>query len=134
MSQTDPIADMLAKIRNASMVKHDSVLLPASKTKVAIAQILKDEGFTKGFELVKGKTPQQKYMKIQLMYKDKKSPAISGLRRVSRPGLRTYAAKGEIPRVFGGLGLAILSTSKGVMTGQKAWRANTGGEVICFIW
>ncbi len=131
---TDPIADMLARIRNASMVKHDSITVPASKTKIAIAQILKDEGFTRGFEVLKGKTPQHKNLKIQLMYKEKKAPVINGLRRVSRPGLRTYSGKSEIPRVFGGLGTAILSTPKGVMTGQQAWRSNVGGEVICFVW
>lgn len=131
---TDPIADMLARIRNASMVKHDSITVPASKTKIAIAQILKEEGFTRGFEVIKGKTPQHRNLKIQLMYKEKKAPAINGLRRVSRPGLRTYSGKSEIPRVFGGLGTAILSTPKGVMTGQQAWRSNVGGEVICFIW
>lgn len=131
---TDPIADMLARIRNASMVKHDSITVPASKTKIAIAQILKEEGFTRGFEVIKGKTPQHKNLKIQLMYKEKKAPVINGLRRVSRPGLRTYSGKSEIPRVFGGLGTAILSTPKGVMTGQQAWRSNVGGEVICFVW
>ena len=131
---TDPIADMLTRIRNASMVKHDSITVPASKTKIAIAQILKDEGFTRGFEVIKGKTPQHKNLKIQLMYKEKKAPVINGLRRVSRPGLRTYSGKSEIPRVFGGLGTAILSTPKGVMTGQQAWRSNVGGEVICFVW
>ncbi|MSQ31946.1 MAG: 30S ribosomal protein S8 [Dehalococcoidia bacterium] len=131
---TDPIADMLTRIRNASMVKHDSITVPASKTKIAIAQILKNEGFTRGFELLKGKTPQHKNLKIQLMYKEKKAPVINGLRRVSRPGLRTYSGKSEIPRVFGGLGTAILSTPKGVMTGQQAWRSNVGGEVICFVW
>ncbi len=131
---TDPIADMLARIRNASMVKHDSVIVPASKTKIAIAQILKEEGFTRGFEVIKGKTPQHRNLKIQLMYKEKKAPVINGLRRVSRPGLRTYSGKSEIPRVFGGLGTAILSTPKGVMTGQQAWRSNVGGEVICFVW
>ncbi len=134
MSQTDPIADMLARIRNASMVRHDSVTLPASKEKIAIAQILKDEGFTRGFEVLKGKNPQQKLLKIQLMYKDKKASVINGLRRVSRPGLRTYSGKNEVPRVFGGMGLAILSTSKGIMTGQQAWKNNVGGEVICFVW
>ena len=131
---TDPIADMLARIRNASMVKHDSVIVPASKTKIAIAQILKEEGFTRGFEVIKGKTPQHRNLKIQLMYKEKKAPVINGLRRVSRPGLRTYSGKSEIPRVFGGMGTAILSTPKGVMTGQQAWRSNVGGEVICFVW
>lgn len=131
---TDPIADMLARIRNASMVKHDSITVPASKTKIAIAQILKDEGFTRGFEVLKGKTPQHRNLKIQLMYKEKKAPVINGLRRVSRPGLRTYSGKSEIPRVFGGLGTAIISTPKGVMTGQQAWRSNVGGEVICFVW
>ena len=131
---TDPIADMLARIRNASMVKHDIVIVPASKTKIAIAQILKEEGFTRGFEVIKGKTPQHRNLKIQLMYKEKKAPVINGLRRVSRPGLRTYSGKSEIPRVFGGLGTAILSTPKGVMTGQQAWRSNVGGEVICFVW
>ncbi|MBN2238556.1 MAG: 30S ribosomal protein S8 [Dehalococcoidales bacterium] len=131
MTVTDPVADMLTRIRNAVMVRHDSVLVPSSKIKVAIARILKDEGFINDYEMVKEKTSQT--IKIQLKYDDKNEPMIAGLERVSKPGLRVYVGSNEIPRVAGGLGIAIVSTSKGVMTGQEAWRRKIGGELLCYV-
>jgi small subunit ribosomal protein S8 len=128
---TDPIADMLTRIRNAIMVRHDSVTVPASKLKMGIAKILKEEGFITDFEVVKGKPHRE--IKVQLRYIDNK-PAISGLKRMSKPGLRLYVQKKEIPRVYGGLGIAILSTSQGLKTGQQAWRQGSGGELLCYIW
>jgi small subunit ribosomal protein S8 len=132
MSVTDPIADMLTRIRNALMVRHDSVIVPSSKMKLAIAKILKDEGFITDYEAVKGKA--HKEIKIQLRYLEGNQPAIAGLKRVSKPGLRVYTQKKEIPRVYGGLGIAILSTSKGLRTGQQAWKQGTGGEILCYVW
>ncbi len=133
MSITDPIADMLTRIRNAIMARHDSVLIPASKTKISIANILKEEGFITDYEVVKGNTPQR-VIKIQLKYTGKKEPILTGLKRVSKPGLRVYVGKGEIPRIYEGLGITILSTPLGVMTGKQAWRKGVGGEVLCYIW
>ncbi|MFA5308356.1 MAG: 30S ribosomal protein S8 [Dehalococcoidales bacterium] len=132
MTVTDPIADMLTRIRNAIMVRHDSVLVPASKIKLAIANILKEEGFITDYEVVKGKPHRE--IKVQLRYMENNKPAISGLKRMSKPGLRLYVQKKEIPRVYGGLGIAILSTSKGLRTGQQAWRQGSGGELLCYIW
>ncbi|MFA5374353.1 MAG: 30S ribosomal protein S8 [Dehalococcoidia bacterium] len=129
---TDPIADMLTRIRNATMVRHDFVLVPLSKLKLAVAKILRDEGFIKEYEVVKGK--QQRVIKIYLKYTDKKESVIEGLQRVSKPGLRVYVSKSEIPRVYGGLGMAILSTPKGIISGKKAWQEGVGGELICFVW
>lgn len=128
---TDPIADMLTRIRNALMVRHDSVTVPASKIKLGIAKILKEEGFITDFEIVKGKPHRE--IKVILRYIDNK-PAISGLKRMSKPGLRMYVQKKEIPRVYGGLGIAILSTSQGLKTGQQAWRQGSGGELLCYVW
>jgi len=132
MTVTDPIADMLTRMRNAIMVRHDSVLVPASKIKLAIAKILKEEGFIIDYEVTKGKPHRE--IRIQLRYMDDKRPAISGLKRVSKPGLRVYAGKKEIPRVYGGMGTVILSTSTGLRTGQQAWRQGSGGEIICYVW
>ena len=129
---TDPIADMLTRVRNATMARHDSVLVPSSKIKLAVAKILRDEGFIKEYEVVKGK--QQRVIKIYLKYTDKKEPIIEGLQRVSKPGLRVYVSKSEIPRVYGGLGIAILSTPNGIISGKKAWQEGVGGELICFVW
>jgi len=131
LSVTDPIADMLTRIRNAIMVRHDSVLVPASKTKLSIARILKDEGFISDYAVLRGKP--QRMIKIVLKYIDEQ-PAIVGLERVSKPGLRVYVGKREIPRVYGGLGITIVSTSNGIMTGQEAWRKNLGGELLCSVW
>ena len=131
MAVTDPVADMLTRIRNAIMVRHDSVLIPSSRMKLAIAKILKEEGFINDFESVKEKN--FKVIKIHLKYFDKNQPAIAGLERVSKPGLRVYAGRTEIPRIAAGLGVAILSTSKGVMTGQQAWKQHIGGELLCYV-
>jgi small subunit ribosomal protein S8 len=128
---TDPIADLLTRVRNAAMARHDSVTMPASKMKIPIAKILKDEGFIADYSIIKGEP--QRMIKITLKYIDKQ-PAFVGLERVSKPGLRVYKGKGEIPRVFGGLGIAIISTSKGLLTGQEAWKKNLGGEVLCYVW
>lgn len=133
MSLTDPIADMLTRIRNAVMARHEFVLIPASKIKISIAKVLKEEGFVRDYEVLKGNT-QQRVIKIHLSYSDKKQPLLNGLQRVSKPGLRVYCQKGQIPRVFGGLGIAILSTSKGVLTGQQAWKKGVGGEILCNVW
>ncbi len=132
MTVTDPIADMLTRIRNAVMVRHDSVLIPSSKMKLAISRILKDEGFISNYEVVRGKP--RRMIKIRLKYHDKNEPVLSGLERVSKPGLRMYVQKKEIPRVYGGLGVAILSTPRGLMTGQQAWRQGIGGELLCYVW
>jgi small subunit ribosomal protein S8 len=131
MTVSDPIADMLTRIRNAMMAKHDSVLVPASRTKLAIARILKEEGFIADCELVKDRPHQS--VRIRLKYQEG-TPVISGMKRVSRPGLRVYVHKREIPRVYGGLGIAIISTPTGVRTGQQAWRQGSGGELLCYVW
>ena len=129
---TDPIADMLTRIRNAVLARHDFVRMPSSGIKLAIARVLKEEGFIKDYEVIKGKP--QRIIKVHLKYMDKKEPILTGLQRVSKPGLRVYVQRAEIPRVYGGLGIAIISTPTGVMTGQQAWRQNLGGELICYIW
>jgi len=131
MTVTDPIADMLTRIRNAIMASHDDVVIPSSQVKLSIAKILKEEGFIDDYEILKGKSQQT--IKIRLKYVDKQ-PALLGLERVSKPGLRTYAGRREVPRVYGGLGIAILSTSKGIMTGQEAWQQHLGGEILCYVW
>jgi small subunit ribosomal protein S8 len=132
MTTTDPIADMLTRIRNSIMVRHDSVMVPASRMKLAIAKILKEEGFISDYDVVKGKT--HRAIKIRLRYLEGNQPAISGLKRVSKPGLRVYVQKKEIPRVYGGLGIAVISTPVGLLTGQQAWRQGSGGELLCYIW
>ena len=132
MHITDPIADMLTRIRNANNAKHDTVDVPASNMKKSIAQILLDEGYIKNFQLIDDGT--QGVIRITLKYGAGKEKVISGLRRVSKPGLRVYAGAEELPRVLHGLGVAIVSTSKGVMTDQKAREAHVGGEVLAFIW
>jgi len=129
---TDPIADMLNRIRNGIVAKHEIVPMPASKTKIAIAEVLKQEGFIEDFEVVSEGV--KRTIRLRLSYGGRKEPAISGLRRVSKPGLRVYVQKREIPRVYGGLGIAILSTPQGVMTGQEAWRHRVGGEILCYVW
>jgi len=129
---TDPVADMLNRIRNAIVAKQDVVPVPASKTKLAIAEVLRQEGFIRDFEVVSEGTKRS--IRLRLAYGGRKEPAISGLRRVSKPGLRVYVQKREIPRVYGGLGIAILSTPMGVMTGQEAWRHHVGGEILCYVW
>ena len=131
MTIIDPIADMLTRIRNAIMANHATVPVPSSKVKLAIVKILKEEGLIDRYEVLKGKP--QPTIKIHLKYLDEQ-PAILGLERVSKPGLRVYVEKQEIPRVYGGLGIAIVSTSKGIMTGQEAWKRRLGGEVLCYVW
>ena len=133
MHITDPIADMLTRIRNANNAKHDTVDVPASNMKKAIAQILLDEGFIKNFQIINDGT--QGVIRITLKYlQPGKEKVISGLRRVSKPGLRVYVGADELPRVLRGLGIAIISTSKGVMTDKAARKANVGGEVLAFVW
>jgi small subunit ribosomal protein S8 len=129
---SDTIADMLTRIRNANAANHHTVAVPASKMKVEIARVLAAEGFVDGFE-VGGEAPQQ-LLTITLKPRTPRGRALSGLRRISRPGLRVYARKTEIPRVLGGLGIAIISTSHGLMTGQAAQRAGLGGEVLAYVW
>ena len=132
MQITDTIADMLTRIRNASSAKHDSVDVPASKVKKAIAQILLDEGYITGFTVIED--GKQGIIHITLKYGQNKSQAISGIRRVSKPGLRIYTNVEDMPKVMKGLGIAILSTSKGIMTDKEARKANVGGEVLAFVW
>lgn len=134
MSVSDPIADMLTRIRNAAAARHDSVLIPASKMKVAIAGVLKEEGFIKDFSVAAEEGKAQPNLKVDLSYGGRKTPVLNGLQRVSKPGLRVYVQRREIPRVYGGLGIAILSTPKGVMSGQEARRNEVGGELICYVW
>ena len=132
MQITDPVADMLTRIRNASTAKHDTVDVPASNLKKAIAQILLEEGYIKSYELVDN--GNQGNIHITLKYLAKKQSAIAGLKRVSKPGLRIYAGTEELPKVLKGLGVAIVSTSKGVMTDKKARELHIGGEVLAFVW
>jgi len=137
MSLTDPIADMLTRIRNAMMVGQPSVAMPSSKLKVAIAKILKEEGFVGAYEVVDGSIVGQKILRIRLKYvgeRRERKPVITGLERVSRPGRRVYTGKREIPWVLSGMGVAIVSTPKGVMTGQRARQLGVGGEVLCKVW
>ena len=132
MQITDPIADMLTRIRNAGTAKHETVDVPASKMKISIAQILLDEGYIKSFQIIDDGT--QGIIRITLKYLTNKEKAIQGLRRVSKPGLRIYAGADELPKVLKGLGIAIISTSKGVMTDKQARKLNVGGEVLAFVW
>ncbi|MBA7686882.1 30S ribosomal protein S8 [subsurface metagenome] len=132
MTTSDPIADMLTRIRNAIMARHDFVLVPASRMKLSIARTLKEEGFINDYEVLRGKP--HRVIKIYLKYDENSQSVLSGLERVSKPGLRMYVQRKEIPRVFGGLGIAIMSTPKGVMTGQQAWRQEVGGELLCYVW
>lgn len=129
---TDPIADLLTRVRNASTAGHSSVTVPYSKVKESICGILKEEGFVRDFAAQR--SGPQRQLKIYLIYGEKSTPAISGLQRVSKPSLRIYSGHDEIPRVYGGLGTTIVSTPKGIMTGQQAWREKVGGEVLCVVW
>ena len=132
MVLTDPIADMLTRIRNASSVKHESVDIPASKMKIEVARILKEEGFIREYKIIEDN--KQGVLRIYLKYGPNRESVISGIKRISKPGLRVYAGKDEIPRVLGGLGIAILSTSQGIMTDKAARKNNIGREVICYVW
>ena len=133
MTMSDPIADMLTRIRNANTAKHDTVDIPASKMKIAIAEILLKEGYIKNFELVED--GNFKTIRVTLKYgEDKNVKIITGLKRISKPGLRVYAGKDELPKVLGGLGVAIISTNHGVITDKEARKLNVGGEVLAFVW
>ncbi|HYM53156.1 MAG TPA: 30S ribosomal protein S8 [Candidatus Dormibacteraeota bacterium] len=132
MNVTDPIADMLTRIRNASAARHGELMLPSSRVKREIARILTEEGFIEGFST--SQDGVQEMLSVQLKYVEGRTPVVSGLKRISKPGLRVYARKTEIPRVLGGLGMAILSTSRGIMTGSQARKLNLGGEVLCYVW
>jgi small subunit ribosomal protein S8 len=132
MSMTDPIADMLTRIRNGIQSRHDRVELPSSKLKIEVARILKSEGFISNYKVADEKP--QPVLRLYLKYSDKGEPVIHGIERISRPGRRVYRGKEEIPRVLGGLGLAIISTSKGVLSGAEAAASGVGGEVLCQVW
>jgi small subunit ribosomal protein S8 len=132
MSMTDPIADMLARIRNATTAQHEDVLIPASKLKVNIAKILVEEGFADSYDVVQNGTHRS--IRITLRYSESREPAITGLRRISKPGRRVYKGAGELPRVLGGLGVAIISTSRGLMTDKQARRDRVGGEILAYVW
>ena len=137
MTVTDPVADMLTRIRNAVMVRHDSVNVPASRMKIAVAKILKEEGFIAGHEVVDGESPTHKVLRMRLRYvgeRRNRRPVITGLERVSSPGRRVYTGKRDIPWVLSGMGVAILTTPKGVMTGQRARQLGVGGEILCKVW
>jgi len=131
MNMTDPIADMLTRIRNAATARHTRVLVPASKMKLSLARVLKEEGYIKDIEILKDNP--QGTLRLTLRYVDKK-PVLTQLKRVSKPGLRVYSKKADIPRVRGGLGIAVLSTPRGLMTGSSAYRQGLGGEIICYVW
>ena len=132
MAVSDPIADMLTRIRNGAMARHDSVTVPSSKMKVSIAKILKQEGYIGAYEVLDNGIKRD--IKITLKYQDRNKPMIMGLKRMSKPGLRVYVQHNEIPRVFGGMGIAILSTSRGVVPSYKAWKQGLGGELLCYVW
>ena len=132
MVMTDPIADFLTRVRNASHARHEQVDIPASRVKEAIARILREEGFIQGYERI-DEGPQG-ILRVHLKYGPERKRVLMGLRRISRPGLRVYARKDQLPRVLGGLGIAVVSTSKGIVTDAEARRLGLGGEVLCYIW
>lgn len=129
---TDPVADMLTRIRNGLMAKHKQVVIPSSTLKVEIARVLSEEGFIRGYDVSQASPRPQ--LRLHLRYDEDRRPVIAGLRRVSKPGRRIFSASNEIPWVQGGLGVAVLSTPKGIMTGREARRAGVGGEVLCYVW
>jgi small subunit ribosomal protein S8 len=129
---TDPIADMLTRVRNANNVRHKTVEIPASTVKRSIADIMKQEGFIKDYELIKDN--KQGILRVHLKYGPNQEKIISGLKRISKPGLRVYVKKDELPRVLGGLGIAVISTSQGLMSDRRARETGSGGEVLCYIW
>ncbi len=132
MVMTDPIADFLTRIRNANTVYHDKVEAPASRMKKAIANILRDEGFVKDYEFIDD--GKQGIIRVYLKYGSSRERVITGLKRISKPGLRVYARKDDVPKVLGGLGIAIISTSRGIMSDKKARKEGLGGEVLCYVW
>jgi small subunit ribosomal protein S8 len=131
---SDPIADMLTRIRNANAARHSEVRVPASRVKLDVARVLRDEGYVAGYEVERNADRTGEVLKISFKARPDRKRVISGMKRISRPGLRVYARKTEIPRVLGGLGIAILSTSQGVMSGREAQRAGVGGEVLAYVW
>ena len=131
---TDPIADMLTRIRNANMVSLTDVEMPSSKLKVELAKLLKSEGYVEDYSVVEKEGSNFKTLKIALKYDEKSKPVISNLKRVSRPGLRNYVKAKDIPQVLGGMGIAIISTNKGLLTDRKAKKENVGGEILCYVW
>jgi small subunit ribosomal protein S8 len=131
MNISDPIADMLTRIRNAQQARHESVNVPSSRIKADIARVLTSEGFIRDYEMPK---EEERDIKIQLRYSGKRDPVVTGLKRISKPGLRVYAKSKDMPRILGGLGIAIVSTPQGVMTAAEAKRANVGGEILCYVW
>jgi len=134
MNLTDPIGDMLTRIRNGIQARHDAVVIPLSREKMAIARVLKEEGFIRDFEMVREKNAKSRLMRVHLKYFGKKEAVVSGLKRISKPGLRVYSGSKEIPMLRGGLGLVVVSTPSGVMSGRKARHLNVGGEVLCYVW
>ena len=132
MAMSDPLGDMLTRIRNAQMVRHPSIELPSSKTKASLAEILKREGYIDDMEVVT-REPQN-LLRLKLRYNEMQEPAIVGLKRVSRPGLRVHVQRKEVPRAFGGVGISIISTSQGIMTGLEAYRKGIGGELMAYVW
>ena len=132
MVMTDPIADMLTRIRNANNARHESCEVPGSKIKAAIAQLLVEEGYIKGYDVIED--DKQGIIRIQLKYTADTSRVITGIKRISKPGLRVYARNNEVPRVLGGLGIAMISTSKGIMSDRQARKEHVGGEVVCYVW
>lgn len=134
MTMTDPIADMLTRIRNANVVYHDTVKMPSSKVKEALAEILRREGYIDGFSVADASDRPGKVLEIQMKYSPDRKRTISGLRRVSKPGLRVYTHAEALPRVLGGLGVAVLSTSQGLLTDREARQRHVGGEVLCYVW
>ncbi|MGE5417902.1 MAG: 30S ribosomal protein S8 [Acidobacteriota bacterium] len=132
MGMTDPIADFLTRVRNANMVRHETVEIPGSKMKISIAEIMKEEGYIKDFEFIAD--GKQGVIRVYLKYGPNRQRVISGIKKISKPGLRVYVQKDEIPKVLGGLGTAVLSTSSGLMTDKKARKMGVGGEVVCYIW
>ena len=134
MTMTDPIADMLTRIRNANVAMHDEVKMPSSKKKEALAAILKKEGYIEGFEVAENTGKPGSTLTVTMKYSPERARTISGLRRVSKPGLRVYSGSREVPRVLGGLGVAVVSTSQGLLTDTEARRKHLGGEVLCHVW
>jgi len=134
MTMTDPIADMLTRVRNANTAMHDEVLMPSSKQKEALAAILKKEGYIEDYQVAANADRPGSTLTVTMKYSPERARTISGLRRVSKPGLRVYKAASDVPRVLGGLGVAVVSTSQGLMTDREARKRNVGGEVLCFVW
>jgi small subunit ribosomal protein S8 len=134
MTMTDPLADMLTRVRNANTAMHDDVRMPASKLKESLANVLQKEGYINGFEITENSDGPGRTLKIDMKYSPQRARVISGLKRVSKPGLRVYSKSNEIPRVLGGLGVAVVSTSRGLMTDREARKRRMGGEILCYVW